>query len=391
MRKTNWIIIRSVERGSDYGVGSFIRHFSKELAKRESIRVIILEIGCNNSPIVQVNEKERITYLRVRYNGVSNGTDSISNQTKIGRNITRAISTYIPNAKNSLVHINFSYQIFIGLELSNLLRGKLIFTQHITPIVIGNDTGPDKLETEIYRAVDKIVTVTENGKRYLINRSAPPEKLVTIYNGIESKCFLSYKKDVNIRKKYGIKDKEKIVLYSGRLEESKGLQFLLESFHDIQNQLSDCRLVLAGDGDFKWIVELSRYFSSQINILGFLPYDDLLLLYQEATIGVIPSLQEECSYVALEMLHSGLPVVASKVGGLKEIFTDQKDGFLVDMFPKTKDSHVIQPDVNQLGDRMLQLLTDEDIRKEMKQFALSKAKSMFTAQEMVKKYEEVVN
>ncbi len=390
MNNLNWIIIQSEERGADYGVGSFARHFSFELSKRADCQVTILKIGCNKSPVIKVEEKDGITVINIRQIGKKNGLDSKDNQIKIGRNIARAIQSYIPGARNNVIHINFSYQIFIGHELASLLECKLIFTQHILPKIDNNTKELDGLDVEVFKKADALVSVTKNGRENLICRLAPPNKVVSIYNGIDPFLFKPTKENECIRQKYGIRNDDKIVLYAGRLDGGKGLKFLLEAFSRLLDKLPDCQLVLAGDGNYNEIIEYSRSFSSQISTLGFLPFHDLVQLYQEASLGIIPSLQEECSYVALEMLHSGLPVIASKVGGLREIFTHEKEGLLVDMLPNLNGIYCNQPDVNQLTDKMVQLLTNKELREEMKRLAQVKANSKFTAQRMVDEYISIV-
>jgi len=170
------------------------------------------------------------------------------------------------------------------------------------------------------------------------------------------------------------------------LDAGKGLQYLLEAFVLVVESNPECHLVLAGDGDFKDIIEHARPVSSQVSYLGFIPFSDLLALYRESTIGVIPSLKEECSYVALEMLHCGLPVVASNVGGLKEIFSHNIDAFLVETIAVSDNLYHEAPKVDQLAAYMNCLIANKQTREKFSTSAQEKAQSQFTDVAMIDKY-----
>jgi len=101
---------------------------------------------------------------------------------------------------------------------------------------------------------------------------------------------------------------------------------------------------------------------------------------------VIPSLEENCSYVALEMLFCGLPVVASKLGGLKEIFIHKENAFLADMVPDQTNMYKIAPDVEQLSGFMIELLRNKPLRQKFSQSAVLRANATFTRDRMVDQY-----
>ncbi len=137
------------------------------------------------------------------------------------------------------------------------------------------------------------------------------------------------------------------------------------------------------------LINACKEVSSNVNYLGFIPFDDLVTLYKKATIGVIPSLEEHCSYVALEMLHSGLPVVASNLGGLKEIFIHNKNALLVDTIADPTNVFGIAPQIEQMAEQMIILLNNEKLRKKFSECAIKRANDGFTAVQMAKKYVEI--
>ncbi|MBY6217885.1 glycosyltransferase family 4 protein [Qipengyuania aquimaris] len=114
--------------------------------------------------------------------------------------------------------------------------------------------------------------------------------------------------------------------FIGTIVPHKGLHVLLDAMQ-AQGELPSSRLLVAGDGDPRYLEQLkSKYSSSRVNFLGrtnaadFFPTLDCL---------VVPSLSDEpLGRVAFEALAHGVPIFASRRGGLKEIVRDGVNGWL---------------------------------------------------------------
>ncbi|TKG87814.1 glycosyltransferase family 1 protein [Puteibacter caeruleilacunae] len=390
MKSINWIIVRSKDRGSEYGVGTFVKHFCEGLKQQPHIRIIILKTGTPFVDEFSSYTQDGILYMQFPNMGLDKLHDTLSNQVKIGRSIARLVKLHLPPADENIIHLQFAYQYFVAKEITELIKSKVIFTLHIAPpedVAVSNNFDLDK---HLFKLADHIVSVTDNGYNHLLKKGAPPEKITRIYNGISTDYFKNKNNTDAVLAKYDLDKHDKIILYSGRIDSLKGINQLVKAFTIITKKYPDCKLVFAGNGSFEKLIGYAQPVSSKVIYLGFIPTEDLLVLYQQATIGVIPSLNEECSYVALEMLFSGLPTIASKIGGLKEIFDHNKDGLLVNVQTSNPEQPLKQ-DIEKLADAMSHLLTNRDLCRRLSIKAQQKAARQFTAEIMIDNYIQLLN
>ena len=92
----NWIIIKSKDRGTEYGVGTFIEQFSAELARREGIHVFILETDVTGLSYFESEKVNGITYLKVPQLKSEKVRNTQTNHIKKAKSIVRVVSSYIP-------------------------------------------------------------------------------------------------------------------------------------------------------------------------------------------------------------------------------------------------------------------------------------------------------
>jgi glycosyltransferase involved in cell wall biosynthesis len=156
-----------------------------------------------------------------------------------------------------------------------------------------------------------------------------------ISNGLKDEAvILSEEGKIQLKKQLYFLKKEKIILFVGRLDEIKGLDFLILSFKQIIKKKSNCRLVVIGDGDFYIYLKKSMDYWNKITFIGHLEKEKLYKFYQVADVGVLPSFHEQCSYVAIEMLMFGIPLIVVDTTGGAESVIDNNTGFVVPVLPE---------------------------------------------------------
>jgi glycosyltransferase involved in cell wall biosynthesis len=141
------------------------------------------------------------------------------------------------------------------------------------------------------------------------------------------------------------------VLYAGRLSPEKGVLELIEAADGLN-------LVVAGDGPLRALVPGAQ---------GFLPHEELQRLYARAAVVACPSRREGFGVACLEAMAHGRPVVATSVGGLRDLVVDGQTGIVVP--PR---------DPAALRTALMQLLGDRDLRRRLGSAGRERARSGFS-------------
>lgn len=171
----------------------------------------------------------------------------------------------------------------------------------------------------------QIVVNSAKQKATLIaNRDAFPGNIRIIYNGIADNPSAIMKTD-------GRGDNFFVVGVICRLEHQKGVHDLIEAISYL-HFLPDIVLRIIGEGSYRSALDSLCHelkVSSRVFFSGFKQGDELDMVYQSLDLYVLPSHWEGLPYGILEAMRSGLPIVATNVGGISEAIRDGVDGILV--------------------------------------------------------------
>jgi glycosyltransferase involved in cell wall biosynthesis len=172
---------------------------------------------------------------------------------------------------------------------------------------------------------------------------------------------------------------KRIVLYSGRLLAMKGIDVLVDAIPKISNIAGKGELlfVFAGPGNYcKYKNRLDNMnVNSNYFFTGPVSREVIMAFIKKSEIVVVPSFNENCPYAVLEPMSYGKPVIASNVGGIPEIITNEVDGLLV------KPGN---PDI--LAKTIAMLLSNAPLRNQVGQRAKIKIADKFSWQTNLPKY-----
>lgn len=123
------------------------------------------------------------------------------------------------------------------------------------------------------------------------------------------------------------------ILFVGRLEKRKGLEYLLKAYRLIKPDCPDCRLIVVGPGNrtrHKYEKEVIEMGLSDVIFTGSVDYNQLPRYYKTANIFVAPATgHESFGIILLEAMASGKPVIASNISGYASVITEGAEGLLV--------------------------------------------------------------
>ena len=177
---------------------------------------------------------------------------------------------------------------------------------------------------------DKIITVSENAKKEIVEYfKVDDSKISVVYHGLGSQ-FKDYIEDRELTQKavqsYGLKSD--YLLYVGSVVPHKNVDVLVSTILILKERYGmKCQLVIAGSDHAGYSTRLKSIASNlgvldQITFLGHIPYKELPLLYNGASIFIMPSLCESFGLPILEAMACGCPVVCSNASSLPEIAGD---------------------------------------------------------------------
>ncbi len=183
----------------------------------------------------------------------------------------------------------------------------------------------------IYKFCNKIINVSQSLTNRFKNYGIPEDKLITIPNGVDFGHFSKERGNGFLRKKLGIGENQKIVLFAGRLDLQKGVRYLIRAIPLIISKYNNVKFVIIGEGQLKnKLIKLSVKLGIEKYVIfhDFFPHEKMPDIYYGADVFCLPSIHEGFPLSIAEVLAVGLPIVASKTEGIPEAVEEGVNGYL---------------------------------------------------------------
>ena len=216
-------------------------------------------------------------------------------------------------------------------------------------------------------AADAVGCISKTDKKLAKNKwNINEEKLYWAPNAISSREFYRRNSDDTLN-----------VVFIGHAEAWKGIRVFLEVVELVRRERPDVNFFIVGEGSHKAPMRF-KSSNEHMRSLGPVPHEIIPKVLSRASVLVLPSYTEGLPTVCLEALASGVPVVASRIGGLPEVVIDGRTGYL---FP---------PGNAELSaERVLDLLSDEQLRRRMGNRGRRLVQRHYTWDTVVKKIERI--
>ena len=187
------------------------------------------------------------------------------------------------------------------------------------------------LKTLIYKNAVCCIAASSYIKRYF--EEIKSKNIEVIPNGIDLRKFENLDRQRS-REKLGIKD-EFLIMTVGRLEKVKGIEYLIQAVNipNSKFQIPNSKLLIIGDGSERENLEnLAKKLNlkERIKFLGEIPNEKIPTHLAAADCFVLPSVKEGFGIVLLEAMAAGIPIIATKVGGVPDLIEHGKTGILVE-------------------------------------------------------------
>lgn len=202
-----------------------------------------------------------------------------------------------------------------------------------------------------------------------------------IYNAFDLRTIPEYsqEKRAQIRQKYGFREKEVILLNSGMFNEQKSQEHLIDALPGVLENHKNVRLVIMGWGERELILKdhiRSQNLEKHVFLAGKRQRSEVFEFLSIADIYVTSSLWEGLPMAVLEATAFGLSVVATDVIGNREAIVDKETGLLV----PARNPHA-------LGEAILTLINDPELRKQMGSSGLERVKEHFNPDQFIREHE----
>ncbi len=226
-----------------------------------------------------------------------------------------------------------------------------------------------KLMPLVYKSV-QVVTVSPSSKEEILRHKLTKKEPMIVYNGVDLGKY-----------KPGIKSMIPSVLYLGRLQSYKSLHILIKAAKKISESIPEVEFIIAGEGEERR--KLEKYaenlgMKNKILFTGKVEEDMKIKLFQKAWVFVNPSFMEGWGITTIEANACGTPTVASNVPGLRDSINNPSTGFLVPY-----------GDADEFANKILELITNENLRKNFSQEAIKWA-YQFTWEKSAQSFYELI-
>lgn len=246
------------------------------------------------------------------------------------------------------LHLDAFAAAIVGRFLRKPVLAKVACGGYVGDMARLKQTRFSPLFFAVARWLDRVVAPSAQIHEELIEHGFAPEKIARIPNGVDAERFCPAVDREAAKQSLGLQGK--LISFTGRLDPQKGLTFLLQAWEMVTAKQPEATLLLLGkgpqEGELKALADRMG-ISERVMFLG--EKGDVKPYFQASDVFALPSLAEGLSNVLLEAMATGLPCIATRVGGNVDLIEDGINGLLVE--PRNP---------NQLAEGILRLLQDHD-------------------------------
>ncbi|MBN2802142.1 MAG: glycosyltransferase [Deltaproteobacteria bacterium] len=299
----------------------------------------------------------------------------------------RTFDNIFKTEKIDIIHAHFGHNALYGGYYAKKYNIPMVVSLHgrDVTILLGKDKyRPGYLKylfgyKQLFKSADLFLAASTELKELIQSVGCPEEKVLVHRLGIDVTNFSPAKQVTSVS--------QPVIVMVGRFTEKKGHKYGIEAVKKACDAGFDPMLIIAGDGpllpEYKKLI-ISLNLENNVEFTGSLPHSEILKLIQQAQIVMAPSVvaknldRESGIIVAKEASACSVPVIGTIHGGIPDIIDDGKTGFLV----RERDSEA-------LGERLITLLEDRDLRDKFGKAARNKMLDEYDIRQKVEELEQI--
>jgi len=250
-------------------------------------------------------------------------------------NLSR-ILRYLRSQHPQLIHTQLEFSDILGTIAAKILSIPSVSTLHTLDTFTDKKSASWRLRLRWFvlrNLADRIIAVSEKTRiHHLQSGEFNPDKVVTLYNGIDIACFKNADEAQHstTRQALNLPLNSPIILTVAVLREPKGIQYMINALPTILEQIPNAHYLIVGDGPYGASLQnLVTALAIQDHVTFAGHRTDVPDLLACSDIFVLPTLGDALPTVLIEALAAEKPIVASNVGGVPEIIENNVSGLLV--------------------------------------------------------------
>lgn len=349
-------VLHIIDHLGQGGAQTFLAHLLRNWPE-SSDEISLLGLGRQDDLLVHFKEHPEIKVQRFEAHRYSFG-------------VLSSIRQMVEQGGYDIIHAQLPKSILACLHLRPRFSSRLILHEQSAPGV--PFFYKPFVKSWSLRADGVIANSVDTARILSEDYGVAADRINVIHNSIEVDLFKPREKDRSVLQHLGIPEDFTVIGFIGRLHKQKGLVYLMKALAEVRQKCNKIAVVLVGNGPLEQWLESCIRQNGLSRIVHRVPFQvDIRPWASIFDIGVVPSIYEPFGIVALELSSLGIPVAASRVGGLVEIIEHKKTGLLVESQA---------PDA--LAKALVDLIQHPDKRRRLGEAAAVRAQKKFSVNMM---------
>jgi L-malate glycosyltransferase len=278
-----------------------------------------------------------------------------------------------------LLHVHYAIPhaaaAYLGRQLCDKKNVRIVTTLHGTDItLVGQDPSYHSITKFSIEQSDAVTSVSNWLREETVREFAVKQPIDVIHNSVDTNRFYRRDIDPSLRLRYA-PDGQPIILHISNFRPVKRVQDVVRVFAEIRSRIP-AKLLMVGDGPQRMP---AQQLAEDLGVMGDTWFvgkqDDVETYMSMADLLLLPSQAESFGLVALESMACGLPVVASRSGGLPEVVVHGESGFLADV-----------GNISEMAHCALTVLDDRGLHSRVVAAALERVHAEFSHDQIVARY-----